>query len=110
MDFLGDSDSDDGAVEQEQLLPLDDEDSRAAALQLRPAGSGVLAFHSGIEEAMLLFVERVATSGDPKSVLLAVDNYCYSRHWMMHVSRCAMFCKLMPHTNFRLYGVLCKLS
>lgn len=85
MDFLSDSDSDEVAVEREALMDLSDELCRAHALKLRPVGSGVLSFHTGIEEAMLLYVERVAVSGDPSSVLLAVDNFCYSRHWMMHV-------------------------
>jgi catechol O-methyltransferase len=34
---------------------------------------------------LLLHVERVAETGNPESVLSAVDDFCYSRHWMMHV-------------------------
>jgi hypothetical protein len=50
----------------------------------RPAACGVMAFHNGTEEALLLFVERYAQKGKPASVLNAVDSFCYGRHWMMH--------------------------
>ena len=81
MDFL-DSDSE---SEQEALAILSDDKLREKALAERPPGAGVLAFHPGVEEALLLYVDRLATDGDATSVLLAVDNYCYARHWMMHV-------------------------
>lgn len=51
----------------------------------RLAMNGVLAFHNGTEEAMLLYVSQHATRGSPSSVLAAVDRYCYERHWMMHM-------------------------
>ena len=86
MDFLEGSDSDDESSGCEVLRPLADETSRTDALSLRPASSGVLAFHAGIEDAMLLYVERMAAPGDSASVISAVDNFCYTRHWMMHVS------------------------
>jgi hypothetical protein len=50
----------------------------------RPAACGVMAFHNGTEEALLLFVERYAQRGNPASVLDAIDSFCYGRHWMMH--------------------------
>ncbi len=51
----------------------------------RPQNNGVLAFHNGTEEALLLYVSQHATRGNPTSVLQAVDRYCYERHWMMHM-------------------------
>ena len=52
----------------------------------RPPDCGVLSFHAGVEEAMLLFVEqRVKGSGGAAAVLSAVDEFCVTRHWMMHV-------------------------
>lgn len=51
----------------------------------RPSSCGTGAFHEGTEEAMLIYVNGHATKGDPESVLRAVDKYCYSRHWMMHI-------------------------
>ena len=87
MDFLGGSDSEDEGLVPEVLRPLADEKARADALSERPDSSGVLVFHTGIENAMLLYVERITARGrDADSVLLAVDNFCYTRHWMMHVS------------------------
>ena len=34
---------------------------------------------------LLLHVERTADTSNPESVLNVVDDFCYSRHWMMHV-------------------------
>ena len=61
--------------------------------------NGVLAFHPGTEQALLLHVEKkmahvLADSinnqdGDDnykaQVVLDAIDHFCYNRHWMMHV-------------------------
>lgn len=66
-------------------LALDSEAGRRQALEARPAGAGVLAFHNGIEEALLLHVERTSKKGNVDDILRAVDSFCYSRHWMMHV-------------------------
>ena len=52
----------------------------------RPDENGVLAFHTGVEEQMLLHVARSpGTKGDAAATLRAVDAFCYARHWMMHV-------------------------
>jgi catechol O-methyltransferase len=83
MDFLDDDSGSD--EEADQLVSMHDNTSRETALQARPPASGVLSFHTGVEDMLLLFVARAATDGDPDSVLLAVDNFCYTRHWMMHV-------------------------
>lgn len=51
----------------------------------RPKASGVLAFHNGTEEAMYHYVKMKATEGDPASILRAIDDFCYTQHWMMHI-------------------------
>ena len=62
-------------------------------LALRPKGSGVLAFHEGVEEGMFVYAQREVNKHilrfdrypDPDAILQYVDDYCYSRHWMMHI-------------------------
>ena len=65
----------------------------------RPFNCGVLSFHSGTEEALLLYVQRhlsLPTNEEEKEkeeassslggrVLRLIDCFCYSRHWMMHI-------------------------
>jgi catechol O-methyltransferase len=49
---------------------------------------GVLAFHSGTEQALLHFVRNALPPGNEvsrKRMLSLVDEFCFSRHWMMHV-------------------------
>jgi catechol O-methyltransferase len=53
--------------------------------QARATSNGVLAFHNGTEESLYCYVKNRATQGDPRSVLQAIDDFCYSQHWMMHV-------------------------
>jgi catechol O-methyltransferase len=42
-------------------------------------------FHNGIEESLLLTIERNAELSSAADVVNAVDLFCYSRHWMMHI-------------------------
>ena len=69
---------------------------RESLLQQRDPSCSVLSFHNGIEDAMLLFVERFLQQNLQKqsangretislAALRAVDIFCYSRHWMMHI-------------------------
>lgn len=74
MDELFGSDDDEGLTEGE-----------AQPKPVRPASSGVLAFHNGTEESMYCYVRNRAKEGDAKGVLQAIDDFCYSQHWMMHV-------------------------
>lgn len=52
---------------------------------------GALRFHSGTEQSLCIYVEREMETPsadsvpDAKRVLQLVDQFCYSRHWMMHV-------------------------
>ena len=82
MDFIDDSDEDD---ESQQHGNEWNETLRADNLSKRPESCGVMQFHNGIEEALLLHVQRSVTNVSAKHVIEAVDQYCYSRHWMMHV-------------------------
>ena len=56
-----------------------------STLPSRDASNGVRAFHNGTEESLLLYVYQNATKGDPTSVVNAVDTFCYTQHWMMHM-------------------------
>ena len=62
----------------------------------RTKENGVLSFHNGTEQSLLLFVQQVvekklSSLEDPKEqnrrqiVLQAIDDFCFERHWMMHV-------------------------
>jgi catechol O-methyltransferase len=72
---------------------LDDEVSRRTEsaelvhnlVALRDPENGPRKYHRGIEEDLLQTVISRATSGDPWSVISAVDDYCYGEHWMMNV-------------------------
>ena len=67
MDVFGDSDSDSGDDDEE-----------------RPSNCGVLSFHEGTEEAMVL-AALSAPAGDVDAILKAIDDFCFRQHWMMHV-------------------------
>ena len=45
----------------------------------------MLKFHNGIEESLIVNIERDESIVTAEDVLSAVDHYCYSRHWMMHI-------------------------
>lgn len=68
-----------------------DEDEEAVETGSRPSSCGVLAFHRGTEQAMLLHVQRSLkrqreTSPDSQlAVLRSIDDFCHRRHWMMHM-------------------------
>jgi catechol O-methyltransferase len=72
MDCFGDSSSD----EEEDVL-------------LRDESCGVCSFHSNTEASLLMHVRNTpnlqGANNDPKDVLNAIDDFCMSRHWMMHV-------------------------
>ena len=85
--FGDSSDSDDEEPSGKGFMVSGDIQSSLCRTQLirnRPASCGVMAFHSGTEEALLLYVEREAKRGNPASVLDTIDRFCYGRHWMMH--------------------------
>jgi len=53
----------------------------------RPKENGVLAFHEGVEELLLNYVHQNAKSNDPLSVLQTIDEFCLTKHWMMHIGQ-----------------------
>jgi catechol O-methyltransferase len=71
----------------------------AAAIR-RDSACGLFSFHSGTEQSLLNFVQRELEATNNKitnhenendnvsrarTILKLVDQFCYSRHWMMHV-------------------------
>lgn len=54
-------------------------------VERRAPACGVLSFHSGTEEAMFIYVQNHSKPYDVESILCAIDAYCYTRHWMMHI-------------------------
>ena len=77
MDFLDDDDDDDD--------DNNNDNSINTLLIQRPKNSGILSFHNGTEEAMLLYVYNNSNKNDIISILQAIDKFCWSRHWMMHL-------------------------
>ena len=71
-------------------------------LASRPKGSGVMDFHEGVEEGMFVYVKNQISRHilstdchpDPDTILTFVDDYCYSRHWMMHIGDGRKSCAL----------------
>ena len=68
----------------------DSDDSEDEQDIQRPERNGVMQFHNGTEEAMLLFVQNKLLLNDALSVSIeaittAIDEYCTMRHWMMHI-------------------------
>ncbi|KAJ1453321.1 S-adenosyl-L-methionine-dependent methyltransferase [Pelagophyceae sp. CCMP2097] len=70
---LFDEDSDDGG------------DSGVLAQETRPVACGVMRFHAGIETQMLQHVLDTTPRNDAPAALAAIDRFCWSRHWMMHL-------------------------
>lgn len=52
----------------------------------RPKENGVMAFHAGTEQALLVYLRSLAPApASPAEVLSEIDTFCIERHWMMHV-------------------------
>lgn len=68
---------------------FDEEDTTEAGI--RPPENGVLVFHRGTEQALLHFVYNGTTnvesnaSAKRRQIVQLVDDFCFSRHWMMHI-------------------------
>jgi catechol O-methyltransferase len=76
----------------EVMFGDDEEEDVAVGCLIRPKTCGVMSFHNGTEEALFAFIYREMmkdkkTEGSSRAmrVLEAVDTFCYSRHWMMHI-------------------------
>ena len=51
----------------------------------RAKENGSLQFHQNTELEMLEYVYKHATKNNPESVIKTIDNFCWTKHWMMHV-------------------------
>ena len=86
LHFIEDEEDGDDGVARDEV-----KDWQSSALNVenllaqRPPACGVLQFHNGIEESLLLSLERDSTLHSPADIISAVDRFCYSRHWMMHI-------------------------
>ncbi len=60
----------DDSDDESSPAPKIEDQSASSLLQLRPTSNGILAFHNGTEEALLLYVEKTAIRGNPDSVLI----------------------------------------
>lgn len=69
----------------DDMFGSDDEEQDNAKIAVRPASSGVLAFHNGTEEALYHYVKNKAVHGNAMSILKCIDEFCYTQHWMMHI-------------------------
>lgn len=81
MSMMFDDGDDNDADEDANVLSSSDH----IKFQNRPNACGVLSFHNGTEESMFIYVKNYAERGNIQSILNAIDRFCYSRHWMMHV-------------------------
>lgn len=81
--MAGPSSDDDPFACFEDEAASDAQDSR----KVRDPDCGVLAFHSGTEQALLAHVQNQLIAEEqqtPNSVLATIDAFCIERHWMMH--------------------------
>ncbi|GMI09878.1 hypothetical protein TrLO_g15281 [Triparma laevis f. longispina] len=67
----------------------DEEDETTASTPItptRPPENGVMQFHTGTEQALLVYVTQQTKAGDsPEQILKIIDTFCEERHWMMHI-------------------------
>ena len=94
FDCFGDDDSDSDNNDTDDGGPQQNP-SASSSSSVRDPACGVLTFHSGTEQSLCHYVEqalekRIAdatnnTSTISQQVLQCIDQFCYSRHWMMHV-------------------------
>jgi predicted O-methyltransferase YrrM len=86
---------DDNSNDDDQDIPNDSTQTRNSAsrcIQQRDPSNGILAFHTGTEQALLYYVQQKLVShcsdkgNDRASAVLGhIDDFCLQRHWMMHV-------------------------
>ena len=85
---------DDGNDDNYDVDSEADVSNAAAAATLptkRSDDCGVLAFHPGTEQALLVHVQNALRDDNtkldrrPSQVLESIDQFCMQRHWMMHV-------------------------
>jgi catechol O-methyltransferase len=79
-DLFGDEDEQDDTEGVSQL-----KQSTCSEMNPRDPACGVLAFHDGTEEALFVHLRTNAKPGDISQLLMQTDQFCYTRHWMMHI-------------------------
>ena len=101
FDCFGDDDSDsDNNNDDDESGPQQNPSTASSTVSstMRDPICGVLTFHSGTEQSLVHYVEqaleKISTSKSStgstsntisQQVLDCIDQFCYSRHWMMHV-------------------------
>lgn len=83
--IFGEDSSDDGDEEFDSFTSDDLISKRMNQLYQRNEANGVISFHNGTEEAMFIYLEKYARCGDVKDILSKIDDFCWSRAWMMHI-------------------------
>jgi catechol O-methyltransferase len=82
------NDNDDDDDDNDAEVDTGDAAAAAATLLERREDCGVLAFHPGTEQSLLVHVQnelRGKQERRPSLVLELIDKFCMQRHWMMHV-------------------------
>lgn len=70
---------------------------------IRVPECGPATFHEKTEEMMIQHVKNNAVQGNADSVLRCIDEFCYHRHWMMHIGEekaqviCSVFAEAKAH-------------
>lgn len=54
-------------------------------IEQRPYENDVISFKNGTEESLFLFIEKHSEKGNYANILKTIDNFCWSRNWMMHL-------------------------
>ena len=94
--FGGDDGDDESDVDQEgEAVSVDrTKSSNISSLRKRAPENGFNLYHSGTEQAMIQFVKnelakgvKAIQKGDDQlsTVIRLVDEFCFQRHWMMHI-------------------------
>ena len=63
----------------------DSSDEEEGVILQRDETCGVCSFHANTEASLLMHVRNSPNLHGANDVLMAVDTFCMSRHWMMHV-------------------------
>lgn len=54
-------------------------------MDTRPKTCGPVTFHSGTEESLFIYLQKYGQLNNPKNILKTIDEFCYKKHWMMHL-------------------------
>ena len=91
--FGGDDGDDESDVDQEGEAPSRTKSSNSSSSKRAPE-NGFNLYHSGTEQAMIQYVKNELAKGVNaiqkgndrlSTVIRLVDEFCFQRHWMMHI-------------------------